>query len=399
LRMPRLRTADYALLGFASWIGMNSRYQAIGLGLAASAIVFVIVVRKRIYREGMYFAAGTAAAIVLSSPFYIFNYLAFRNPVWPIAVPAINGIRTYGDQVAAFYTAALTGPITAGMHLKGLWYLIIRPDVFPLPLFAVLLPLFFLFFRPRNGRYVAGFLGLFFIVWMISQPALFYRYSIMLAPIVIIGWAVALNEWRPSPWLSRTALAGLAVCIAGAVVFQAVYFKHFLRYAVTADEATFHRYTWFYEPFQWVNRATAPDAKFLVVVSYGETYYLNRAYRRADPWSSGVVDWPKVKSAAELNRMLGNMGYQYFIYEDKDWGAQIGGDHMSSVVRSGIASGELRQVASFGVPLGSIGILSELGLRPQTTNTTVRILQPAGSENRPGWSASDRTQSTAGGTM
>ena len=397
--LPRLGAEGFALLGFAGWISANSRYQGIGLGIAVSVIAVVVVVRRRLYREGLWFLAGASGAILLSAPFYIFNYLAFRNPFWPIAVPEINGVTTYADQVAAFYTSALTGHLALVPVLKAIWYLIIRPDVFPLPLFALVLPPFFLFLRPRHARYVVGLMGLFFVIWTLSQPVLFYRYCLMLAPLVLIGGAVGLYEWHPFPGFTKTMIAGLMVCIAGAAAFQAVYVRHFLSYAVTGDAAAFHRFTWFYEPYQWVNQTTARDASFLVVVSYGETYYLDRFYRRADPWSSGVVDWPKVETAGDLNRFLDRMGYQYFIYEDKDWSAQIGGEHMSWVVKSAIASGELREVASFGVPLGTIGILSELGLRPATVTTTVRILQPAGSKERSGWAAKNRTPPTVGGTL
>jgi hypothetical protein len=376
LRLPMLRTAELSLLGFVAWIAANTRYQALGIGLAVSVIVAIAVLRRRVSWNGLNaYALGSAAALLLSSPFYWFNWRAFHNPVWPIAVPLFNGAGHYADRVAAFYTASLTGHLSVGEVAMGIFNLVRRPDVFPLPLFLVILPIVYLIWKPFGVRYVVAILSAFFVLWALSQPVLFYRYSIMLTPMVVVGWAAALRSWRPEWLLNRVLQAALVLVAVGGGAFELTYARHFLQYTVTGNKAAFHRYTWFYQPFQWANRETAADSKFLVMVTSGGTYYLQRDYRRADPWASGVIDWPAITTPQELDRVLAQNGYRYVIYEDKDWTHELGGKDMSAVMKSAMEAGTLREVAQFHEPLNSIGILSELGLRPQTTMTQVRILE------------------------
>lgn len=400
LRLPKLGTAEWGLLGFAAWIAANTRYQALGVGLAVSIIVAIAAIKRLVEWRGLgAYAAGTAAALVLSSPFYWFNYRAFHNPVWPIAVPFFNGAQRYADRVAAFYTASLTGHLSAGSVAMGIFNLLRRPDVFPLPLFLVMLPIAYLIWRPSNVRYVVGILSVFFVLWTLSQPLLFYRYSTMLTPLVILGWAAVVKCWQPRWYLNRTLQAALVLVMVSAGVFQVFYFRHFLQYVVTGNQTAFHRFTWFYAPYQWANRETPVDSKFLVMVTFGETYYLQRPYRRADPWASGVIDWPSVKTPENLDRLLAQDGYQYVIYEDKDWSPELGGTDMRAVMDRAIETGTLREVATFREPLNSIGILSELGLRPETTVTNVRILERSSAANANGWAKQSVAATPHGGSL
>ncbi|HXA52185.1 MAG TPA: hypothetical protein VNV86_17835 [Candidatus Acidoferrum sp.] len=383
MRLAQRGSAELSLLGFVAWIAANTRYQALGIGLAVSVIVGIAVLRRRVSWSGLSaYVLGTSAALLLSAPFYWFNWRAFHNPVWPIAVPLFNGAGHYADRVAAFYTASLTGHLSAASVAMGIFNLVRRPDVFPLPLLLVTLPIVYLVWKPLGVRYLVGILSTFFVLWALSQPVLFYRYSIMLTPMVVLGWAAVLYTWRPEWFLNRALQAALVLVAVGGVAFELTYSRHFVQYAVTGDGAAFHRFTWFYQPFQWANRETTADSKFLVMVTSGGTYYLHRDYRRADPWASGVIDWPAISTPRELDRVLAQNGYRYLIYEDKDWTHELGGKDMSAVMKSAIEAGTLREVAAFREPLSSIGILSELGLRPQTTMTQVRILQRSVAQTR-----------------
>jgi len=46
--------------------------------------------------------------------------------------------------------------------------------------------------------------------------------------------------------------------------------------------------------------------------------YLDRQGRRADPWLSGEVDWPRVASPAALDSLMSRERYAYVIFNDRN---------------------------------------------------------------------------------
>jgi hypothetical protein len=111
----------------------------------------------------------------------------------------------------------------------------------------------------------------------------------------------------------------------------------YARYDVTGDAKEFHRFTWYYPVYEWVNHNTPPQSKFLVVVYSGITYYLDRPYRRADPWLSAEVDWSRVGSPGTLDSIMKQKGMDYLIYDDRYWNQYPGGKLMTGVVHSAVA--------------------------------------------------------------
>jgi hypothetical protein len=230
---------------------------------------------------------------------------------------------------------------------------LINPLVFPIPLFTtVFIGLCWLDFRTAV-RVIGAFAGLFFALWIIAEPALYYRFSLYFVPAVIMGGGLLVERlvrWRTA---SRIAVAGLgALCL---LLFGAdcLYSLDAARYVVTRDTARYHAYTWYYPVYDWANRHTAPDARFLVIVLSGHSYYLDRPYRRADPWLSGVVNWKTVDTGAELVEFLTKGGYDYVIYDQRDWSQFHGGAEMAKAIDDAIARHLLEPVASFDLRLAT----------------------------------------------
>jgi hypothetical protein len=120
-----------------------------------------------------------------------------------------------------------------------------------------------------------------------------------------------------------------------------------LRYVVNGDAREYHRYTWFYDTYDWINHNTPTTSRFLVIVSSAHTYYLDRQYRRADPWVSGEVDWRRTVRPESLDSLLASGGYRYVLYEDRDWSDYYGGSEMQRTVGDAYRSGLLRDVKTF----------------------------------------------------
>src|SRR5438876_124227 len=371
VRLPKLNSPLYGLLGFAAWIGIQSRYQAIAIGLSVTLLMCFLAFRGDVSRHAIAcYSMGAGCAWVLGSPFYVFNLLAFKNPVWPLMVPYFNGATTYADQVADALTSGVTGSFTFTTLLSGLQGLLIEPSTFPVPILAIGFLSVSVYTRTFPVVSIASLVVTYLLLWAWAQPMLDPRFSMYLIPLVSAGWAVVLADWVRRRILNPGIIkACFVVLLLVFIWFAAIYSYDSLEYLFAGDLPGYHRFTWFYDVFDWVNRETPKDARFLVILSSGQSYYLNRPYRRADPELSGVVDWSSLKGAADFEQILKAGGYTYVLYEDKDWSDAVGGSQMSLVVKEAIQKGLLSKLAVFHPQLFTLRIFR------RSTSTTVLVLK------------------------
>jgi len=341
LRLDDRRPTTAILAGFVCWIGAQSRYQLVAVALAGSCIFVFHTLRRRSWRQLAQFGTGAVAALVLSTPFYFANLTGLGNPVWPLLVPAINGTSVYANRVAAAYTARMTGSHDLAYVLLQVRDLISTPSLIPLA--AILVSLIPFSLRTRDDRYLrVAFLGtLFLALWLAMEPRLFPRHVLLLLPVGALMFVPGLAGLWSRAAVVRTIDRLLQVAIVLMVVAAAIFSWDYVHFAATGDTARFHRFTWYYPVYDWANRNTPPDSRFLVITYSGHSYYLDRRYRRADPWLSGVVDWSRMASARDLRSVLERGNYRYVIYDDRDWRAFPSGDAMVSAIRSAIAEGVL----------------------------------------------------------
>jgi hypothetical protein len=361
-----------ALLGFSTWIGAQSRYQLLAVSAAGTLVFVGLAARRRTWHGTLAFAKGALAAVVLSAPFYIANLNDFGNPVWPLLVPQINGTEVYADQVASIYSASLIGQHDLRFFIRRFIELITTPLVAPLAVVLVFLVPASLRSRTPAHRRVAIFGTLILVMWALAQPRLFPKHVILLLPLGPMLAVAALDARVAGKVAIRAIRGAFAVAIVTVVAASAVFSWDYIRYALTGNRAEYHRFTWYYPVYDWVNRNTAADARFLVVAYSGHTYYLDRRYRRADPWLSGVVDWPAVRSAADLDAVMREGEYNYMIYDDRDWSDFVGGSAMSNAVRAAIREGRLVPVREFRETLYSSRFFRD------QTETTVYLLRHGG---------------------
>ncbi len=333
--------SDAIVLGFVCWIGAQSRYQLVAWGIAGTIIALIHFGRRRSVTDLKRFALGAAAALVLSAPFYLANWRDFGNPFWPLLVPSINGTAAYANRVAAAYSAAMIGSHDPSYLLRQLWDLVTSVAIAPLAFILLLIiPLSIRASDPRFRRVSA--LGLLFLLlWILMEPKLFPRHVLLLLPLGAILFGPAFDGVLTRQKTGRRVEQLLSSAVILLIVASAVLSRDYARYAVTGDKASFHRFTWYYDVYDWVNRSIPANARVLVVTYSGHSYYLDRPYRRADPWLSGVVDWSRISSADEMVTMLTKGGYSYVIYDDRSWGRFPGGAEMESAVKSAVQRGSL----------------------------------------------------------
>jgi hypothetical protein len=142
---------------------------------------------------------------------------------------------------------------------------------------------------------------------------------------------------------------------------------------VSGDARAYHEYTWYYPVYSWVNNHTSSDARFVVIVWSGYSYYLDRFYRRADPWLSGEIDWKNVEGGQALDSVLRKNHIDYVIYDDRNWSKFFGGQELMSSIHDAMQRGTLKPVRKFRQRLYT-SRLSQV-----YTESDVLLLQRAGS--------------------
>jgi hypothetical protein len=329
--------------GLVSWIGIQSRYQLVAFGVAAS-LGFLFVWRSTRSSAGNLgrFALGAIAAGAMASPFYLMNLSVFGNPVWPFfAHTGANA--SYADLVGAAYHHSQTGAHSIAELMRGLGRLVTFRDMFPIPLVFALVGIA-AWIRCKRERATLIIATSFALLWIIAQPALFPRFVLYLVPFVLLLAICLINSARGSSKIRVGFMTAALVLFAAA---DTVYSTDNLKYDLTGDTAAFHRYTWYFPVYQWVNSHAERDARFLVIVWSGYTYHLDRQYRRADPWLSGEMDWRRIQDARALDSAMTRGKFDYVIYDARSWKGMEGGENMMLAMDDAIRTGSLIPVRKF----------------------------------------------------
>jgi uncharacterized membrane protein len=400
---PHPDVHDLRALGFVSWIGMNSRYQAAAIGVAALAVLITWTMRGRLTRprssQLLAVAQGAGLALLLASPWYVVNWLQFGNPVWPLHTPAHP--TNFADAMARGFAGSWSGPHTPRFMLNSLWALVTDPLAFPLPLLVLgAIGIALASTRRSSAALVStGVFALAYVVaWTIAQPMLFPRFILYVVPAAAIVWlsivanadsqatvvaAGAGHIARMRRVIARTALGGALTVF---LLYDAASAAGPAAYLVTGAARGLHRFTWYYPVYEWIDANAEPDARFLVIVGSAETYYLDRYYRRADPATSAVIDWTAMSSAPMLATHLARGGYDYVVYEPAAWSDSPGGKEMIAVIEQARSSGVLIPVTTFELDQSR----SRFRCRPRPTTIEVLHVAPEKDTGAPTPAGSDR---------
>lgn len=349
LRLPEVSRAEAAALGFASWVGIGSRYQLVAVGIAAT-VVLVFGIRRSAQRGGILtrYAGGAAAATALASPFYLANAKWFGNPVWPLLITKARAEASYSELIAWYYGRSLTGSRPPADILESAWHMLTWPRLFPLAVIIVggIAGVFFM--RTKSVRPLAWFGVLFLLLWVGMQPLLYPRFVLLMLPVSILCVSVLIPAGLAG---RRTVQRIVEVALVALVTVTVILSRDSIRYAIDGDEAAYHRHTWFYPVYRWANANLPRDARVIAIVRSGMTYYLERPYRRADPWIGGEVDWLKVNDGAAVAEVLRRGGYTHVIFESRGWETMKGGQEMHRAIEDAVARGYLTQLRYFDTRL------------------------------------------------
>lgn len=355
---PRLGRGGAMALGFAAFAGLTTRYQAAAVAIVITAIVFVDAVRhaERRYLIGGYFAGAVFAAIA-AAPFYVANVITLGSATWPFGAALTGGSRGIsavqaGSEIARIAATcsarALTGDWAARIASAG--RLLVHPSVFPIPVLLVIGALVTLVRGPARLRIVGVFVFGFLAIWMLAQPRLEPRFSVFLVFAAIVCLVPSASILLRSSAALPARVAAFVVTGALAAV-AALYSWDYLRLAATGDVARFHRATWYWPAYEWANRNTPDDSRFLVILYGGHTYPLDRWNLSGDPGSSAAVPWERIRDGCELGAFLRSNRATFVFYGPNVWTGGPLTEHAGRVVAEAASGGVLVPVRRFAVPI------------------------------------------------
>jgi hypothetical protein len=332
LEFERKHQIRYLILAYTSLgVSLGCKYQAV-LYLPLYVLATLLVMRRKWNFSLKYVIIIPLSLIpfLIASPFFVRNLYYTGDAFWPLLQDLFHVKKDYLYQVTQAYTSGMQGSLnlkTLGSSMVQLvTYLPINPIVW-------ILCAGYYFTHPLMGRIYKVGIPLYFCLWFLLEPGVYPRFAIYILPLVAI-MAIVFCDWCYEKYalLGKLPYIIALLSIAGGIAFSIYYSTDFLRYHVTRDLKYYHRITWFYNQYQWMNQHLEDDGKVLVIVTSGHTYYLDKEYLRADPWLTGLIDWTAVRDVEELRDILRKLQVRYIFYEDKDWSANPGGNNMMRLI-------------------------------------------------------------------
>ena len=226
-RQERMLALAAVFSGFAA----ACKYTGLGLVGLLGLVALVEGVRQRRWATPFLFGAF---ALLAAGPWFLFNYVHSRNPIFPLA-PGIFGLGSLGGWSIEDVKGVMGDLRGRGVPLtpKGLitlpWYLAFRPVIFEWgpglsPVYFFALPLLAIaVFRSRPALILTGFTVIFTAAWVVN--AQIKRHLVSVLPVFSVACAGAIE--MSLAWLSRKPLvtkliaAPLALLLAYPAVLYA----------------------------------------------------------------------------------------------------------------------------------------------------------------------------------
>jgi len=249
----------------------------------------------------------------IASPFYIKNFIQFGNPVWPLMQKLFyHNPNNYLFQVTQRYTGSLKGTHCLATYIQAI------KDLFKYPLLPFsyfILGFLGLFYEKKTKIYLKIGVFSFFVVLIMTRPRIYWRYGIFILPILIILATSLIQHTKFKLMKYLFIIISLVTIIYG--VFIACWYSYGLLkpYYIDRNIDEYHKATWYYQEYKWINNNLPKDANILVIVLSGHTYYLDRKYVRGDIYS-GLIEWPKIHNTLDLIKTMKFYNIEYVLFDE-----------------------------------------------------------------------------------
>jgi hypothetical protein len=326
------------LLVLFTAFGMNIKYNML---MFLPAILYWAVKKVRGNELNRKTLSIALIFVVLGILPYLMNYINLGNPVWPALVKLFPGNNPHWDEMALTATSNfLTGSRTIWSFVQSFFRLFLMPQyINPLAMITI----FFVFVRFKYLEYMPAVIVTTYllILWLMmpdfstneKQRYVLYLFPLMI-PLGVAKIYELLSSFRSGEKYKRVFEGAVILSLFIYSAFTLVYSYDSLRYAVTHDKARWHRATWYYKDYDWINRnvSLGDREKILVIASAQQTYYLRMPYLNGDSLSA-AVNWTNLSDLEKIVKMLEKNDIKFIFVDDQYLKRQKNANRVIEILR------------------------------------------------------------------
>jgi len=305
--------------------GLNIKYNAL---MILPAIIYWILTNTKIndFKNFGYVVYSFILLSILNSIYpYLLNFIQIGNPVWPALNNTFPTYIPEFDITAKKFTQNFIHDKRSIFDIFIALYNLFTMPYHINPLIILLIPFIFQRFKYVSFTPAIIVCSYVFFLW-IMMPRFAesekQRYFIYLFPIIIpfgiFGFYNIFND-KLSKLRRRILQVIIIIPISIYFAFNLYYSKDSLVYLIYSDKKRWHKYTWYYEDYDWINHnISLKDDEQMMVYSYNQqTNYIRKKYINIDHLS-GYFKYEKIfKSTSAFINELSKYNIAY-VFVDLD---------------------------------------------------------------------------------
>ncbi len=224
---------------------------------------------------------------------YIMNYFYIGNPVWPALTKIFPANIASWDIAANYLTQGFLNDEKSFSNLIVSFFNLITMPHHINPIIILLIPFLFQKFKYVSYMPLVIVFSYFLFLWVMMPrfgESEKERYVLYLFPIIIpygvIGFSRQITKYKH---FLKTPILFIIIVIPTIIyfIFNVYYAKDSLQYLVYKNNNSWHKHTWYYGDYKWINEniTLKNNEKIMVYSSNQLTYYLRKKYINIDPLS------------------------------------------------------------------------------------------------------------------
>ena len=142
--------------------------------------------------------------------------------------------------------------------------------------------------------------------------------------------------------------------------FTVVYSYDAIKYLITYDKDNWHRATWYYGDYQWINHNIQLNNEniILVIARSQHTYYLRKKYINGDSLSA-YIDWEKITKKNSLISLINKYNIEYLFADIQHLNYTKHTAHIHNLLNQLVNDNTLEVVRESNVYLSSSKLLQQ----------------------------------------
>ena len=221
------------------------------------------------------------------------NFFYIGNPVWPALTNIFPANIASWDIAANYLTQGFLNDEKSFSNLMVSFFNLLTMPHHINPIIILLIPFLFQKFKYVSYMPLVIVFSYFLFLWVMMPrfgESEKERYVLYLFPIIIpygvIGFSLQITKYKH---FLKTPILFIIIVIPTIMyfIFNVYYAKDSLQYLVYKNKNTWHKHTWYYGDYKWINEniTLKNNEKIMVYSSNQLTYYLRKKYINIDPLS------------------------------------------------------------------------------------------------------------------